>query len=217
MIDFFLNIIKDSVKGAYSEYKNRLAESENEILLECSVDGEMHLLKTDMFGTWLRASKKDFFDKDDRAIQAIYLEAFESLCKRGYVRQEGGSLFRLTGTGFSKARELSKEAFQKEDNGRICAPPLSEDAASLLAEIDGSSISKRKGITICDDSQLGAGKCHYFPYLYSAFEKDPSQKSVSIIDFSPLWRLVKELIDHAYLAKDSSDGRMTLYARTEKL
>jgi hypothetical protein len=109
MIDFFLNLIKDALQGAYVAHQKRLSEPEKEVLIECAQDGELCILTVDAFGSWLRASKKDFFDRTDPAIQARYLEAFESLCKRGYVRHEAGFLFRLTGTGFEMARKLTRE------------------------------------------------------------------------------------------------------------
>jgi hypothetical protein len=172
-------------------------------------------MKVDAFGTWLRASNKDYFDQNDRAIQAIYLEAFEGLCKRGYVRQESGDLFRLTGSGFAKARDLASDDQPENTTAALAAPPLSAEASALLDEIEQCAVSQRKGITIFDDSELGAGKCHYFPYLFSIFENDGSG-SVTIIDFAPLSRVLKELIDHGYLTAESGDSNATYFTRTSK-
>lgn len=85
-----------------------LSGAEREILLAAAQEGVLHLLTVDAFGTWVRAGKIDFFDQTKPAVQARYLDAFESLQGRGYIRPEGGSLFRLTGRGFEQAQQLSK-------------------------------------------------------------------------------------------------------------
>ena len=85
-----------------------LSDAEREILLECAQDGELHILKVDAFGSWLRAGKKDFFTQTDPAVQALYLDAFESLCRRGFIRRESGTFYRLTGIGFKEARQIAK-------------------------------------------------------------------------------------------------------------
>jgi len=84
-----------------------LSEAEREILFECAQDGELHILKVDAFGSWLRAGRKDFFKQTDPAVQAIYLDAFESLRRRGFIRQETGTFYRLTGIGFEEARRIA--------------------------------------------------------------------------------------------------------------
>ncbi len=106
MIDFILTVIKDALVGAHSNYKDRLSDDERQVLKECAGSGELLLMKADICGSWLRAGKRDFIVETDPAVQATFLEAFERLCRRGYVRHEGGMLFRLTGTGFKVAREL---------------------------------------------------------------------------------------------------------------
>jgi hypothetical protein len=87
---------------------NRPSETEEEILVECAKEGDIYIIGVAGFGSWVRSGKKDFFDQNDRAFQAQYLEAFESLRRRGYINHEGGMLYRLTGSGFSVARELAK-------------------------------------------------------------------------------------------------------------
>ena len=87
---------------------NHLLETEEEILVECSKDGDIYIIGVSGFGSWVRSGKKDFFEQSDRAFQAHYLEAFESLRRRGYINHEGGMLYRLTGSGFAVARELAK-------------------------------------------------------------------------------------------------------------
>lgn len=95
----------------------QLSKSEQEILVATEQEGNLWIFKADAFGSWVRSGKKDFFDKDDRAVQALYLEAFELLCRRGYIRREGGLLYRLTGTGFDVARRLAKNLGQSGSKG----------------------------------------------------------------------------------------------------
>jgi uncharacterized protein YjhX (UPF0386 family) len=84
-----------------------LSDAEREILFECAQDGELHILKVDAFGSWLRAGRKDFFKQTDPAVQAVYLDAFESLRRRGFIRHETGTFYRLTGIGFEEARRIA--------------------------------------------------------------------------------------------------------------
>jgi uncharacterized protein YjhX (UPF0386 family) len=84
-----------------------LSDAEREILFECAQDGQLHILKVDAFGSWLRAGRKDFFEQTDPAVQALYLDAFESLRRRGFIRHETGTFYRLTGIGFEEARRIA--------------------------------------------------------------------------------------------------------------
>ena len=86
-----------------------LSDRETELLVHASRDGDFCYLHTAVHGHWVRAGTKDFFDQGDRAHQAYYVDAFCSLCQRGLIRHEGGHLFRLTGVGFAKARDLATE------------------------------------------------------------------------------------------------------------
>jgi hypothetical protein len=88
---------------------DRLSAAEEEILFECAKDGELRILGTDAHGKWVRASKKDFVDLEEPALQARFSEAFESLLSRGYASHEAGLLYRLTGSGFDRARQIAEE------------------------------------------------------------------------------------------------------------
>lgn len=60
-------------------------------------------------GTWIRVGSKDFIDEiepRDPAVAAHYMDAFRSLCERGFVLHEGDKLFVLTGIGFDRARSI---------------------------------------------------------------------------------------------------------------
>jgi hypothetical protein len=85
-----------------------LSEAEREILFECAERGELHIVKVDAFGSWLRAGRKDFFDQTEPAVQARYLDAFDSLYRRGFIRRETDTFYRLTGVGFEAARQIPK-------------------------------------------------------------------------------------------------------------
>jgi len=90
--------------------KTKLSEAEKELLIATAKKGEFRLLSVDQIpGTWVRTDGKDFLDTGDTAFAAKYLEAFKSLCERGYIVHEGGHLFMLSGTGFEKARKLAKK------------------------------------------------------------------------------------------------------------
>jgi hypothetical protein len=87
--------------------KKKLSDQERELLLAAAKKGEFFLTSVDQIpGTWIRVDGRDFVEAGDPAVAARYMEAFRSLCERGYVRHEGGHLFMLTGSGFDKARSL---------------------------------------------------------------------------------------------------------------
>ncbi len=91
------------------EYKKRkFSYEENKLLVADPLKGEIHLLILNE-GNFIRVGSSNFPDdkSNDPADFEKYLEAFESLCKRGYIRHDSGALFRLTDTGFKKARQLS--------------------------------------------------------------------------------------------------------------
>jgi len=86
------------------------SSEEKELLIEAAESGKFQLMAVAQFqGTWVRAGRKDFLDRNDPATAARYLEAFRRLCERGLIVHEGGKLFMLTGTGFQKARELREK------------------------------------------------------------------------------------------------------------
>ena len=113
-ITAIIAICKTALDGGtkiYAAIRARsLSDRERELLVHASRDGDFYVLRTNMHGSWVRAGTTDFFDLSDRAHQAYYLDAFRSLCQRGFVHHEGGHLFRLTGAGFAKARDLATES-----------------------------------------------------------------------------------------------------------
>jgi uncharacterized protein YjhX (UPF0386 family) len=89
--------------------RRKLSDREREILFECAQEGELYILKDDAFGSRVRAGKKDFLEQTDPAVQERYLEAFQLLSQRGFIRHEDGDFYRLTSRGFERARQIAKE------------------------------------------------------------------------------------------------------------
>jgi hypothetical protein len=101
-----------AIKGgnkALEEYKKRkYSNTEKELLIAAAKDGKFHVLRLNE-GDFIKVGNKNFPDDESRDLVydfERYYEAFESLCKRGFIRYEGGELFILTRSGFDKARQL---------------------------------------------------------------------------------------------------------------
>ena len=93
--------------------RNMLTPEEMELLRAARETGEFFKLKTDVFGTWIRAGRDtNFFSKTDRSYNERYLQAFHSLIGRNYIRHEGGHLWVLTGTGHSAAEKLKENVIR---------------------------------------------------------------------------------------------------------
>ena len=98
--------------------KKKLSEAEEELLNEAAQLGEFLILSVNEAPDRIRIGRKDFPDDiaGDPAIFEKYHNAFESLCKRGYIRPDDGILFRLTDAGFKKARQLAHKTDKKKVN-----------------------------------------------------------------------------------------------------
>jgi len=112
-IEFLIALCKvalaDGSKMVEAFRKRKLIREEKELLIAASEKGEFRFLSADQTSeTWVRVGAKDFCDNKDPSYAAIYLDAFRSLCERGYIAYESGILFKLTGSGFKRARELAK-------------------------------------------------------------------------------------------------------------
>jgi len=125
MIDIvaLASLCKLAIEGtdkALEEYKKRtLSEAEKELLIAAAKNGEFFVIHLNEAPDSIRAGGKDFIDHKagDPAIAAKFFDAFMSLCKRGYIRPEKGSLFRLTyDAGFKKARQLAGKTDKKKAN-----------------------------------------------------------------------------------------------------
>jgi len=98
--------------------KKKLSEAEKELLIAAAKDGEFHIIHVNEAPDIIRAGKKNFPDDitGDPAIAEKNHDAFESLCKRAYIRHDDGILFRLTSKGFEKARQLASKIDKKKTN-----------------------------------------------------------------------------------------------------
>ena len=93
--------------------EKRLSVVEKGLLVDAARDGEFHKLSVNELPDWVRAGTRDFCSIDDPAFAAKYLDAFRSLCERGYITHDVGTLYRLTHVGFKKARQLAARARSK--------------------------------------------------------------------------------------------------------
>ena len=90
--------------------KRRLTKEEKELLVAASHElGTFHFCFVDPVARGcIRAGSKQFFDSNDHAYSTKYLEAFQSLCERGYVEYRSGKLFVLNSLGYERAARLTK-------------------------------------------------------------------------------------------------------------
>ncbi len=109
LISLCETVLAGGNKAADIYRKKKFTQEEKNLLVAASKEGKFHFLSVDQIpGVWVRADSKDFLDDEDSVYAAIHLEAFQSLCSRGYVVHGTGKLFMLTGSGFKKAGELAK-------------------------------------------------------------------------------------------------------------
>ena len=88
--------------------KRAFSEPERELMLTAAKSGEFYIMSVEEISAWVRVERKDFCDISDTAISTKYTDAFKSLCERGYIQHVNGMLFKLTNSGFEKARQLAK-------------------------------------------------------------------------------------------------------------
>jgi hypothetical protein len=124
MIDILAlaSLCKLAIEGGnkvLEEYKKRtLSEAEKELLIAAAKDGEFLVIHLDEVPDFIRVGRKNFPEDitGDPAIAAMYEDAFTNLCKRAYIKHDEGKLFRLTYTGFEKARQLASKTDKKKAN-----------------------------------------------------------------------------------------------------
>jgi hypothetical protein len=94
--------------------KIAISRDETELLAAAAAaEGVFNVLSVDqMPGSWIRvgwrSGRRDFCDDKDPAVAATYMDAFQHLCERGYIRHEGGDLFVLSGKGWKVAHSRAK-------------------------------------------------------------------------------------------------------------
>lgn len=109
LISLCETVLAGGSKVAKVYIKKKFTQEEKNLLVAASKEGKFLFLSVNQIsGAWVRADSKDFLDDVDSAYAAIHLEAFQSLCNRGYIVHDTNKLFMLTGSGFKKARELAK-------------------------------------------------------------------------------------------------------------
>jgi hypothetical protein len=163
---------------------NDLSDDEEEILHDCASDGELHILGTAGFGSWVRSGKKDFFDQNDRAIQARYMDAFESLRLRDYVRHSSGNLYRLTGSGFQRARQIAATKHESAAAQNVTTASLVKysegDKKAILASWMGSR-----------PSNLNTEVIH-FAQVDRELKLEPGTTKKHIKEIAARWRYIAE-------------------------
>lgn len=92
-----------------------LSEEEIELLMLSAEKGELLVISADQVGSWVQVDSKNFMDKNDPALAARYLEAMETLRRKGFVQHVGGIRHQLTGSGFKIAREYAKHPRHSAD------------------------------------------------------------------------------------------------------
>lgn len=80
-------------------------DGEKTILTNALPTGDIYMMRTDQTGHFVRAGRFDFFDQSDPSLQARGIDALKSLMRQGLVRHESKQLYKLTGTGFERAKE----------------------------------------------------------------------------------------------------------------
>ena len=86
------------------------SEEELMLLIAAADSGEIMKYSANEIGEWIVAGRQHFYDHSDPAFAAFYLDAFETLRRKGLVRYEGGELYMLTGRGFKIARALKQQS-----------------------------------------------------------------------------------------------------------
>ena len=107
-----MSIVGDLVKlyEVWGSWKDQHAtDSEKELLVKSLPMGMIEVLSTDQTGEFVRVGTHTYLDPNDPPVQARALEAMEKAIRRGWIRHEGGILFKLSGTGFDRAKEYASE------------------------------------------------------------------------------------------------------------
>lgn len=99
-----IGIAAVSLNQSYSS----LSIEETDILIAASENGEIHYFNFNEIPAYISIGNNKFEDSEDRAFAALYIDALESLLRRGLIKREGENLFELTGSGFKLAKTLAE-------------------------------------------------------------------------------------------------------------
>ena len=106
-----MSIVGDLVKlyEVWGSWKDqRATDPEKELLVKSLPMGMIEVLEADQTGGFVRVGTHTYLDLKDPSVQARALEAMDKAIRRGWIRHEGGCLFKLSGTGFDRAKEYAK-------------------------------------------------------------------------------------------------------------
>ena len=96
------------VRTAWKAFQNRLSQRERE-LLTAALTTENHFVSFCNYPNagriWVQAGKLDL--GDSRVPDAEFVDALESLLRRGYLRRSEDDLFVLTGSGLKVAKSVA--------------------------------------------------------------------------------------------------------------
>jgi hypothetical protein len=78
---------------------DHLTVEEKELILATKESGEILELSSEQTGKWV-AGAKDFIDNSDPSFAVRYLEARDSLVRKGFLKHDSGNVHKLTSLGF---------------------------------------------------------------------------------------------------------------------
>ncbi|NIM07500.1 MAG: hypothetical protein GTN65_18270 [Armatimonadetes bacterium] len=128
-----------------------LSPAEEDLLIAASADaakGEIHILKTDQTGPWVRTGRTNYIDENDPSIALIFLDALERLVDSGYARSESqrGTLFRLRGVGFQLGRQIREQRRVLREAAEVW-DRTPKDEAVLNYIVQNSADSLKRGFS----------------------------------------------------------------------
>jgi len=108
VVTVLLGLIKLFCEEKHRGQKRR-SRTEKRVLVRAEANGgEIHVLGADQLGCFVRIGNYDYFDGEDPAVQAEYMEILDSLVQKGLVKHIGGAVYSLTAAGFKKTTKLKK-------------------------------------------------------------------------------------------------------------
>jgi hypothetical protein len=143
-------------KAASSADPTQSDWSEEELILlsACAENGEIFVHNSDELGSYVEAGRRHFYDESDPAVAAFYMDALDSLRRRGLVQHEAGSLYQLNGRGFKIARALKKQEEAIAEQTEKPLPPIPLTRSSLIAYIGGSRRVRELDRRIAEDAGM---------------------------------------------------------------
>lgn len=93
-----------------------LSPEEIELLHAAGSEGELWTMSSTR-GKWIRSGVIDFGRDEGPSAAATYIDAFEALTDRKFIRHVDGSCFTLTGRGFRVATTLAGQSPDASDGG----------------------------------------------------------------------------------------------------